>query len=151
MAVVSLRVPGRLDHRELVIRTVALACKNASENAGAMHGGQREELTNQLVSAVGEAFNNAVLHAYAGRVPGEVEIVTTYDDERIVVDVVDFGASFAPDTVPAPDLGTLPTSGMGLYIIRSFVDRLEYLPGQPNILRLTKVLLRTPGASPEPP
>jgi serine/threonine-protein kinase RsbW len=111
-------------------------------------GVQREELSNQLVSAVGEAFNNAVLHAYAGRAAGEVEIVTTFDDERIVVDVVDFGASFAPDQVPSPDLGALPTSGMGLYIIRSFVDRLEYLPGRPNILRLTKVLRRV---SYEPP
>jgi len=142
VAVVSLRVPGRIEYRELAIRAIAVACKVETESARTLDGRQREELANQLVSAIGEAFNNAVLHAYAGRVPGEVEIVATFDSERIVVDVVDFGSSFAPDQVPTPDLGTLPTSGMGFFIIRSFVDRLEYLPGRPNILRLTKILLR---------
>lgn len=140
VSIVSLRIPGRLDYRELATRAAALVCRVATERAPARNDADRRELTNQLVSAVGEAFNNAVLHAYAGSVAGDVEISLEFDEQRIVVEVIDFGASFTPDRVAEPDLGSLPVSGMGLYIIRNFVDRFEYLPGPPNFLRLTKFL-----------
>ncbi len=52
--------------------------------------------------------------------------------------MLDDGVSFDPAAVPVPDLDGLPESGMGLYIIRSFVDDLSYEPGPPNALRFIK-------------
>ncbi|MFZ5892898.1 MAG: ATP-binding protein [Myxococcota bacterium] len=138
MQVVKLHVPARLDYRELATRTVALVCKVAISRG--QSGAQREELTNELVSAVGEAFNNVVLHGYRGSLNGDLSIVTEFDAKRIVVELLDNGASFDPAAVAVPDLGGLPESGLGLYIIRSFADEVEYSAGPPNVLRLVKFL-----------
>jgi serine/threonine-protein kinase RsbW len=137
--VVKLQVPARLDYRELAIRTVALVCKVALR-ARSPNTPAPDEITNHLVSAVGEAFNNAVIHAYKGLPPGQISIVTEFNATRIVIEVLDNGLSFDPKAVPAPDLDGLPESGMGLHIIRSFADEVEYCAGPPNVLRLTKFL-----------
>ena len=95
----------------------------------------------EFVSAFGEAFNNVVLHSYAGMdPPGAVQIDIAWDSEKITACLMDEGKSFDPGSVPSPDLEALPESGMGLFIIRSFVDELEYVAGPPNVVRLTKLL-----------
>ena len=42
----------------------------------------------------------------------------------------------------SPDLDALPESGMGIYIIKSFMDEVTYRssdrPGAPNVLSMTK-------------
>jgi serine/threonine-protein kinase RsbW len=120
---------------------VALVCKLALEERGSAAGG--EALKNELMSAVGEAFNNIVLHGYAEHASGDVRLLAEFDSERIVVEILDHGASFDPALIATPDLAVLPESGLGYYIIRSFVDHVDYRPGPPNVLRLTKSLLVT--------
>jgi serine/threonine-protein kinase RsbW len=90
------------------------------------------------MSAVGEAFNNVVLHAYAHTEPGDVEIELGWTPEQVVVEVRDTGASFDFSAVPLPDLESPQEKGMGVFIIRSFVDEAEYRAGCPNVLVLTK-------------
>ena len=136
---IYLRVPGQLAYRELATRAVAFACKHARSDGTSDNGeGLDEDFSYEAVSAIGEAFNNVVLHGYAGRPPGDVTLQVETLDDRLVVQMLDDGASFDPAAVPAPDLEGLPESGMGLYIIRSFVDDLAYEPGPPNSLRFTK-------------
>lgn len=132
---IVLRVPGRLEYRELATRIVATACKLVRGPDGAF---LQDEYTHEAVSAIGEAFNNVVLHGYKNTTPNDIifEIATLQD--RLVIDVKDFGIGFHPDEAPEPDLGTLPESGMGLFIIRAFVDELTYEQGSPNRLRMVK-------------
>jgi serine/threonine-protein kinase RsbW len=54
------------------------------------------------------------------------------------VELIDEGKTFNPQAVATPDFESLPESGMGLYIIRAFVDEMDYSPGPPNVLTLTK-------------
>lgn len=140
--IVTLKVPAELDYRELVTRAVALACKVATSNTHPENSEYREQLTHELVSAVGEAFNNIVLHGYCASERGEVGIVTSVDGNEMRVELLDSGKSFDPGAVKPPDLSSLPESGMGLYIIRSFVDVFEYEPGNPNVTRLTKYIAK---------
>jgi serine/threonine-protein kinase RsbW len=56
----------------------------------------------------------------------------------MTVRMADYGSSFDPTVVPSPDLDTLPESGLGLFIIRSFMDSVSYEPGRPNVLVLVK-------------
>jgi len=136
--VIFLRIPADLAYREVVTRTVATACKIAGERQ--RHGpADAEELVAELVSAAGEAFNNTGRHAYAGRA-GTVEIAIEVRDGIFEIALSDEGETFDPATVPAPDLAALPESGMGLHIIRSFVDELSYTPGPPNVLRMRRRL-----------
>jgi serine/threonine-protein kinase RsbW len=52
--------------------------------------------------------------------------------------MTDTGQSFDPDTIGPPELDELPEGGMGLFIMRSFMDEVDYHPGPPNVLRLKK-------------
>jgi len=139
---ISLRVPADFAYRDLVTRAVATACKiavgeSAAGKIGSKAGG--DELTNAMVSAIGEAFNNVVEHAY-GTQGGDVELEIISDDDTMRVTLRDSGETFDIDAVADPDLEALPESGMGLYIIRSFVDELSYTPGPPNTLVMLKRL-----------
>ncbi len=134
---VVLAVPATLAYRALVTRTVATVCKMSTPRTG-----PAVRFTNELVSAVGEAFNNVVLHGYAGRPPGSVELCLHREADRVVVRIRDWGQSFDPAAASAPDLEKAQESGMGIFIIRSFVDVLSYEAGIPNVLTLTK---RHPG------
>ncbi len=134
---VLLRVPAALAYRELASRTVAAVCKLSHTRPG-MPGGGSRRFTNELMSAVGEAFNNVVLHAYAGTESGAVELELSWTPETVVVQVKDTGMSFDFDAVPLPNLELPQEKGMGVFIIRSFVDEAEYRAGCPNVLTLTK-------------
>ncbi|MDX2051542.1 MAG: ATP-binding protein [Polyangiaceae bacterium] len=144
MPVIKLQVPGELSYRELATRTVALACKLATTHAGDLDTERGTQFSHELVSAVGEAFNNTAIHSYNGLEPGDVTINISFDRERVQVEVCDTGHSFDLAKVKVPDLGALPESGMGLYIIRSFVDHLDYEGGTPNVLKMTKYLAEQP-------
>jgi serine/threonine-protein kinase RsbW len=134
---ITLRLPAVFAYRDLVTRAVATGCKVASSEAG-VPDDTAEALSNAMVSAVGEAFNNVVEHAYEGRDAGEVTIIIDSKPGEMCVTMSDDGRPFDIDAVPAPDLAALPESGMGLFIIRSFVDEVRYEPGPPNVLSLRK-------------
>jgi serine/threonine-protein kinase RsbW len=148
--VIVLRVPGALAYRNLALRVVTVACKMAFGQDAEQEGSDFEA---QAVSAFGEAFNNIAIHGYEGRAPGPVEIDLQWTHDELVVKITDEGRSFDPGSVDPPDLDELPEGGMGLFIMRSFVDSLDYQPGPPNVLRLVKRIHRSGGelTSPPPP
>ena len=72
--VIHLRVPGTLRYRDLAVRVVGAACKLVGTPDDATGPIRNTEWDNEVVSAFGEAFNNAAIHSYAGQKPGDVEI-----------------------------------------------------------------------------
>jgi serine/threonine-protein kinase RsbW len=139
--VIHLRVPGTLRYRDLAVRVVGAACKlvgSPDEATGPVR--INSQWDNEVVSAFGEAFNNAAIHSYKGRPQGDVMIEVDTGATHITIRLLDHGNSFDLEQVPAPDLESLPESGLGLYIIRSFMDEVTYLPGSPNVLSMTKYL-----------
>lgn len=147
--VVCLEVPGKIEYRDMVLRTVSAACKLVIPDVLA-HRPSDGEFTTHIVSAVGEAFNNVVLHGYADREAGPVQIHIENCDEWMRVMIKDVGASFDPARAPPPDLEALPESGLGIFIMRSFVDEVSYVPasaGSPNVLTLFKRLDQSSGRS----
>jgi serine/threonine-protein kinase RsbW len=145
VSVIRLEVPGSLEYRDLAIRVVAAACKLVG--AGAPADEARADFDNQVISAFGEAFNNAAIHAYAGRPLGSVEIEIDVAHNELTLRIADYGQSFDPTQVAEPDLDDLPESGMGLFIMRSFMDSVAYQAGAPNVLSMTKHLA-TRGGTP---
>lgn len=136
---IRLQLLGILDHRDVALRAVSAACKLVTPGP---HESVWQEFHAQVVSAVGEAFNNVALHGYAGRSDGRVELRIETKHGRIRIELRDWGSSFDPNAVRAPELDTLPESGLGFFIMQSFMD-LAYRPGRsgrPNLLTLSKVL-----------
>ena len=113
---------------------MSAACKLVTPSP---HASAWQDFHAQVISAVGEAFNNVVLHAYAGRSDGPIEFRISTARSQIRIEMRDWGSSFDPCTVPAPDLDALPESGLGLFIMQSFME-IEYRPGRPNSLTLSK-------------
>ena len=137
MPLIRLQIPGSLEFRDLAIRVVAAACKLVIGGDAA----DRASFDDQVISAFGEAFNNAAIHSYRGRPLGNVDIEIDVAGDRITLRIADYGQSFDPTKVEAPDLDSLPESGMGLYIMRSFMDSVLYTAGAPNVLSMTKHLV----------
>ena len=142
MDMIRLSVPGTLLFRDVVLRVAASSCRLVRSITKQEPSREAQTFDDQVVSAVGEAFNNVAIHAYRGRPAGTVEIEFEIRPEGLTVRILDSGASFEPAEEQTPDLASLPESHMGLYIVRSFMDEVTYHRGQPpslpNVLTLTK-------------
>jgi serine/threonine-protein kinase RsbW len=138
--VIRLRVPGLLKYRDLAVRTVAAVCKLAWDERGPGHHRPAGNFDEEVVSAFGEAFNNIAIHGYRNRPSGDVEIELNLSHDRLTIRLIDYGNSYDPALIPEPDFDALPESGMGMFIIRNFMDAVAYTPGQPNVLSMTKYL-----------
>jgi serine/threonine-protein kinase RsbW len=126
-------IPSSLEYRDLAIRLVASACKLVPRS--------RARFRNEVMSAFSEALNNVVLHGRPSD-PAEIRIEIDPAPDRLTIRLVDHGRSFDPRTAPDPDLASLPESGLGIFIMRSFMDHLTYASGPPNVLTMTKYLQR---------
>jgi serine/threonine-protein kinase RsbW len=142
-ALIRIEMLGILAHRDVALRAVSAACKLVT---GRPQGPAWNEFRMEVVSAVSEAFNNIVLHSYEGREDGVIEMQIRTRRDRISIELRDYGTSFDPTKVPMPDFDSLPESGLGLYIIRSFMN-ISYQAGRPNVLTLTKTLQQEPSSS----
>lgn len=115
----------------------------------------------QVVSAVGEAFNNIVLHGYTSRSEairsaairseairreGSIDLRIQTRRGHIRIELRDWGSGFDPTGVPPPAFDTLPESGLGLYIMQSFME-MAYRSGRPNLLTLSKRYLERSSAA----
>jgi len=88
----------------------------AAEYATAM--GASDEINHAVALAVSEVVTNAVVHAYAGKDPGQVSLRCRGDAERLVIEVLDEGAGVA-----ARD--DSPGIGQGLALVGAVARSLE--------------------------
>lgn len=134
---VRVEVPGELAYRHVVLRAVEAVCEVAIKRMG-----RREDLadgfTHQVVSAVGEAFNNVAVHCYRNRQTDIVRMAMSIEADRLILVLEDYGSSFDPLSARLPDLAELPESGLGIFIMRSLMDEVSYRAGSPNKLVLSK-------------
>jgi serine/threonine-protein kinase RsbW len=140
--IIRLEVQGILEHRDVALRTVSAACRLPFRGA---REDRFQEFRSHVVSAVGEAFNNIAIHGYKGRTPGVVEIQVAATPDQLQIELRDYGTSYDPEAAPTPNLESLPESGLGVFIMKSFMDRVEYTPGAPNVLKLTKLVAKRNG------
>jgi anti-sigma regulatory factor (Ser/Thr protein kinase) len=142
-ALIRLQLLGILEHRDVALRAVSTACKLVTPRP---QGRAWNEFQMQVVSAVGEAFNNIVLHGYAGRKEGSIDLRIQTRRSHIRIELRDWGSGFDPTGVPPPAFDTLPESGLGLFIMQSFME-MAYRQGRPNLLTLSKRYVERSSAS----
>lgn len=141
---VTLHVPCRYSYLRVVRQAVLDLCARA---------GMSEFKAAQLEMAVDESCSNIIEHGYGGEVdfegdprhPGLRLNLIQYTD-RVVVEILDRGKAFDFDqqevVEPTEYLEGERERGLGMYIIKRFVDKAEYEPNTEagNCLRLTKML-----------
>lgn len=100
-----------------------------------------EETLSDLKLALTEACSNSVRHAY-DEGEGNVDILYELHPDRLVIEVVDYGAGFDPAAAETNG-DPLTEGGLGIAIIRSVADEFEIgsRPGGHGArLRFVKVL-----------
>jgi anti-sigma regulatory factor (Ser/Thr protein kinase) len=97
-------------------------------------------------TAVDEASTNVVKYAYGGR-GGFFQISCEIKSDHIVVTIVDRAEKFDPASVPLPEveskLEDRKIGGLGIYMMRKMMDRVDYSfsEGEGNRLLLAKRIL----------
>lgn len=115
--------------------------------------GLNEMKAAQLEMALDEACTNIIEHSYGLQVsdpPGTedrgIHLTFLHFDDRVEVEMVDYGRGFSyedtPEIPPEDYVAAGRRRGLGLFIIRNFVDDVDYASDveQGNTLRLTKKL-----------
>ena len=95
--------------------------------------------------ALEEHLTNVSKCAYADTALHEIRVRLSCDERALHVEVEDDGRAFNPLDVPPVDtsvsLEQRPIGGLGVHLMRQFMDALDYRrEGGRNILRMTKRL-----------
>lgn len=116
------------------------------EGVGREAGITEEELMS-LQLAMEEAVVNIMQYAYEPGKRGDIEISAECEANTLLFNIEDCGAPFDPTDIPDADT-TLAAEereigGLGIYIIRQIMDKVEYCRcDERNVLRLTKFIKR---------
>ena len=103
-------------------------------------------LVSEVRTAVSEAVTNAVVHAYAGRTDGRILLRASLDEQKVEIEVEDFGCGIAdvaqamtPFYTSRPDQ---ERTGMGFSLMLSFMDGVHVTsaPGSGTLVKMTKLL-----------
>ena len=88
--------------------------------------GFEADLTQRLLLAVTEAMTNVIRHAYGGAEdrPVDLEVVATPGELRL--DLVDYGCFVDPKYIESRPLDEVRPGGIGVHLIKSTMDRVEY-------------------------
>jgi len=95
--------------------------------------------------ALEEHLTNVMSYGYTDAASHDIHIRLSCDDRSLLIEVEDDGREFDPLTCPKVDtsvpLDERNIGGLGIHLMRQFMDALEYRrEGDRNILRLTKRL-----------
>jgi len=93
--------------------------------------------------AVTEVATNIIRHAYSGQSGATVQVAARLFPEMVLIEFVDKGKGFVPETIPQPEFDGSREGGFGLYIVSQVVDDVVYSRGMDdtNCTRL-KILLK---------
>jgi serine/threonine-protein kinase RsbW len=130
---VEINLPNRLGYERIVMGSVA---------AFASCVGFLPERIEDLKTAAGEAFTNAVQHGNKGRADARVVVNARFEDGVFYISFFDEGEGFKkepkdPDIVRIMD-NLDPPVGFGVYLMKKLTDELEFkkLPDRPNEVRM---------------
>lgn len=124
------RLPSEKDSINIIIPLL----KDLRETVGL-----REDQYFNLLVAVTEAVNNAIVHGNRMRGDKSVDLIISANDTEVRIEVCDQGEGFNPEDIADclhPD-NILKDSGRGIFLIRSLVDQVCFKPTKNG----TKILM----------
>lgn len=82
----------------------------------------------KIVLAVDEACSNVIKHAYKGRQDKKIFLKFVMNESGIQINILDFGISAEMDSIKPRSLKDIRPGGLGVHLIRSVMDNVEYKP-----------------------
>ncbi|MGB7441413.1 MAG: anti-sigma regulatory factor [Coleofasciculaceae cyanobacterium] len=87
---------------------------------------EQQQQFNRLRLVLVEAFSNVVRHAHQNRPNLPILICLEVIDEKIALEIWDYGEGFDIETYLPPNPTSMQISGYGWLIIKQLMDRVEY-------------------------
>ncbi len=133
-------------HLKLPIETANLEIVREFVARIAQNMGFSEENIHRIELAVDEASTNVIRHAYKNSKTNQkyLSVEVTSHEDRLEIDVIDAGKGFDPSQVKTPEMDVylkeMKRGGLGLYLIKTLMDKVEYKikPGVKNRVRMVK-------------
>ena len=125
-------------------RTENLSLIRDFVNVAASEAGITSDVVENIILAVDEACTNIIRHAYKSFPDGDLIIKLKFSQSKFMISIIDYGKSFAPETIPEPDLQKYyrqrKVGGLGMYLMKTLVDDVKYvsIPGKYNEVLLSK-------------
>jgi anti-sigma regulatory factor (Ser/Thr protein kinase) len=90
--------------------------------------GYADESIRKMKIILTELFANAIYHGNKGDHSKKVTIGHVIDKKKVTISIMDEGDGFDPSKVPDPTLpeNLVKDCGRGIYIVRSYTDKLEF-------------------------
>ena len=93
--------------------------------------------------AADEAVSNIIEHAYKGLSDASFELTCIFENNRLIITLLDHGKSFDLTKVVNPDLradlSKRKIGGLGIYLMRKLMDEVRYeVTASGNLLTLMK-------------
>lgn len=139
---------SNINNQKLIVqsRTENLAVVRDFIHKAALIAGVSPEKVGDIMLAVDEACTNIMKHAYKSFPDGEIEIQVLNSRSKFTIVITDYGCSFEPKKIPAPDLQKYyqqhRVGGLGMYLMKNLMDEVDYIsvPGKYNQVSLSKNL-----------
>ncbi|UFJ40950.1 anti-sigma B factor RsbW [Brevibacillus humidisoli] len=138
---VELTIPARAEY----IGVARLLVSGVANRAGFSY----DEIED-IKLAVAEACTNAIHHAYGEGANGSVRILCMIYEDRLQIQIIDWGASFDPERVERKlgpfdkdaDIDSLTEGGLGLFLIQSVMDDVQIDADNGCVVTMTKYVRR---------
>jgi serine/threonine-protein kinase RsbW len=123
-----LKLPEENYHLEIESDPNNLITVEEFVNYFAVDLGLEKERVAALLLAVTEATTNAIIHANKCDVNKLVTVDVQVDKTKITIKITDEGEGFDPSVIPDPTQpeNLLKDSGRGVYLMRVYMDELNY-------------------------
>jgi anti-sigma regulatory factor (Ser/Thr protein kinase) len=102
--------------------------------------GFAQDTVDKMVLAVDEALCNVIKHGYKGEGGKPIELTFAAEPEPgragLEIRLRDYGCQVDPNAIRGRDLGEVRPGGLGVHIIRSLMDEVEYAQAEGGGMRL---------------
>lgn len=136
MTTLSFELKNRLSELDVLCEHLRRFCREA---------GVSKRRTFELNLALDELFTNIISHGFRDGKDHAVQVTCARIDGVLKITIEDDGIPFNPAAAPDPDLNCAfrerEVGGLGIHLIRAYMDRIDYIrKNEKNVLVLTKTL-----------
>ena len=106
---------------------------------GASLAGFDSEGTQELLLAVTEAVANVIRHAYNNETDKRIDFELSIEGNRLQLDIIDYGRFVDPAKIASRPLDEVRPGGLGVHLIKTTMDQVEYVKNNHGGTTLTLV------------